>query len=460
MRLSPRQAARVLDGEGGRRYHLDALCLEGEVVSPIRVALMSPCGLGNLGDALIQETYIRQLRERLGPHVEFYGLTLDPQDTRARHHIEGFPVYSWISANQVPVSPPRGRFSWMNAVARKGRFVVAELRHLRLVFRLMRQADVLIASGGGQLDDAWGGPMSHPLALAKWTLGARLNRVPVAVSCVGAGSLDSRWSRRFVRWTLRLANATSCRDPQTIEMLKALDVKAHLRLVPDAAHGYPADASVPSARPLHDPPVIGVSPIAYLSPSAWWPRQDEARYRDLVMRTADAIARLAQRGNQVRVFTTDSTDDDTAREVAQQARSKAGSSASRIEELETRDVDALLAAVRAMDIVIASRLHAVIVAQLMARPVLAVSYNWKVDLQMTEAGLGDFVVPILSFQPEDLLARVERIQEGAQQIRENLVALGRTRASALEKEFDLLAGLARRRSGAARSRLSWSPGLS
>ena len=52
----------------------------------VKVAFISPCGFGNLGDVAIQDTFIQGVREQLGA-VEIVGITQNPADTEDRHHV-------------------------------------------------------------------------------------------------------------------------------------------------------------------------------------------------------------------------------------------------------------------------------------------------------------------------------------------------------------------------------------
>ena len=69
------------------------------------------------------------------------------------------------------------------------RKVRREVDHLIGAFGHLRSVDVLIFSGGGQLDDEWGGAGEHPWAMFKWALLARLRNGRVLFLSVGYGKL-------------------------------------------------------------------------------------------------------------------------------------------------------------------------------------------------------------------------------------------------------------------------------
>src|SRR5690606_39210187 len=96
-----------------------------------------------------------------------------------------------------------------------------EIEHVRGAVALLKKVDTLVVSGGGQLDDYWGGPWGHPYALAKWTLLARLMRRRVVVLSVGFGTLESRMSRLLTRIALRWAHYRSYRDEGSRRLMRA-----------------------------------------------------------------------------------------------------------------------------------------------------------------------------------------------------------------------------------------------
>jgi polysaccharide pyruvyl transferase WcaK-like protein len=61
------------------------------------VALLSPCGWGNLGDAAIMAAAIDQIRARQ-PDAEVVAITLNPIDTQQRHGIPAFGIDAFTLA--------------------------------------------------------------------------------------------------------------------------------------------------------------------------------------------------------------------------------------------------------------------------------------------------------------------------------------------------------------------------
>src|SRR3954470_15535134 len=197
-----------------------------------RIALLSPYGGTNLGDAAIQEAAIQGIR-RLLPEAELCGITLNPAETQKRHNIPCFPLtglrvtfYSEtlfaplvglrvgfsdknpkdskrIGATRPPApSDKRGLWEAIKAVpvmgsalkmvlkcVRASLILLHELRHLGASLRFVRSMDMVIVAGGGQLDEEWGGPWGHPYALFRWAILSKVVRTRFVVLSVGTGKL-------------------------------------------------------------------------------------------------------------------------------------------------------------------------------------------------------------------------------------------------------------------------------
>src|SRR5689334_11130924 len=76
------------------------------IVSLVRVAFVSPSGLGNLGDAAIIESFLAGLRRRK-PGVEIVGFTLNPADTRIRHGVDATTCGAFSLPHYTIRRPPR-----------------------------------------------------------------------------------------------------------------------------------------------------------------------------------------------------------------------------------------------------------------------------------------------------------------------------------------------------------------
>ena len=165
-----------------------------------RIALLTPYNGGNLGDASIQVAVVANVGGRL-PNARFGGICLNCTNFVERHGVEAFPLAGrnipWYSVWPfVPgTSPPHGTnqkgFSIWATVKVALKNVPVLLRCLRVAaiipqeilrvaaiipqeifhsvggYRFLCKQDLLVVSGGGQLNEQYGGAWGQPFALFK-----------------------------------------------------------------------------------------------------------------------------------------------------------------------------------------------------------------------------------------------------------------------------------------------------
>ncbi|MGD0123948.1 MAG: polysaccharide pyruvyl transferase family protein [Terriglobia bacterium] len=389
-----------------------------------RVGLLSPTS-GNLGNAAMQAALISNLRKRLS-NVEFVGITLNPGDTRRRLGIEAFPLaavshphYGLYTSDVTATAQTSGRkpgkiAHLLKKIPGLRRFVWAvrtwrmELAHVAAAVRLVRKLDRLIVPGGGTLDDSWGGPWGQPWAIFKWSLISRACGVPFFFVSIGKSSVERPLSRFFFRIALRLAEYRSYRDNDSKIAAQGLVNASHDPVYPDLAFSYPYPIvqTQLTTAPANDRLVVGVSPIAYCDPRAW-PQKDAGRYAAYLSQLAEMVRWLIKEGHRVLFFTTDSPDVATVSDL-QAMLSAIAPGTEAIETLpgsNEQSPDTLLEGLSRADLVIASRLHGVILSHLNTIPVLAISFDPKVDAHMKAIGQYNYCLNIDHLQVKALRER-------------------------------------------------------
>lgn len=372
------------------------------------ILLLSPSGWGNLGDAAILDSTIHAIRSRW-PDARIVGVTLSPADTEARHGIEGFLLAGRsLSGYGMIGRPERGehpldtdlpgmtRLSRLPLVARPARAIndalltlLAEPAHSRQAARLIAGSDLVVAAGGGQLDEFWGGPWGHPYALYRWGRLARRAGVPFALLSVGMCELETRLARWFVRRALDLASYASFRDRLSARRAEALGMRESTRVAPDLAYGIMLP-EVPTPVGTSRQRKVGVSPIAYRDPRSW-PGGDPGFFRNYIATLVGFIRELLADRCEVSLFATDWCDWAVVEDV-RAALLPAEREA--VEVADTRTVPDLLRHVDNLDLVVASRLHGLLLAQCAGRPTIALSYDRKVDTLMSDMGFSHFCLSL------------------------------------------------------------------
>jgi polysaccharide pyruvyl transferase WcaK-like protein len=414
-----------------------------------------PSGWGNLGDEAIMQATFAGLRERW-PHVALRAFTLHPERTSASHGVEA----EFLTGVNLPMFlSARGDGPFIvraaKGIARRTRRVplagtvcrlaadltailVFETISLKNAWQWLKTADLVLASGGGQLDAVWGGTWGQPYALARWAWLAKRAGVPFAFLSVGYGGARTRMSKWLLRYAVSQAAYCSVRDLGSRTLTRQLGVEGDIPIVPDLAFGLKAEPRLRPRRPGHD---IGISPMVYMRPGSW-PQSNPVEYDRYVSLWADLITDRVGRGDRVHLFVTDPSDMKSVEEVwARLADSvRAGCSVA-----DATSPDALLDLFRRLDVVVSSRLHGVLLAIVAGCPVLALSHERKVRAVMSDTGIAAFCADLPTATIDDVTALfVEltgQLEPCARRVRD-YVAVAH---AAIEQQEQLLPNLLRRR---------------
>ncbi len=442
-----------------------------------RIALLTPYDGGNLGDGAIQDAMIANLRLRL-PRARFSGISLNCENFVARHGVDAFPLCATnrpfygmspgsaakqhgqgksdargpeqqgLGAPRVKAALKRvpGLWSFLKIahawVTTPGR----ELRHCVQGYRFLRTQDLLIVSGGGQLDEEWGGAWGHPFALFKWAVLARFAQIPYVMASVGAQKAASATSRFFMSAALRHANYRSYRDTNSREIAAGLLRRAtEDPVVPDLAFSLPP-AELPHPAGIRalaqGRPIIAVSPIAYAKPGSW-PWQDHALYERYLQEMALVVSQLLERGCFLVMLCSSLGDDES---VIPEIVGRLDDESKKKLELQMhipaianwKDV---VASLLDADVLLASRLHSAILGFVTQTPTVAISFDPKVDWVMEDLGQSDYLLHIRDFTADDVIKTLDRIAHHRSAILEQIAAYQNRVSSFSGQQYDAMLGL-------------------
>lgn len=463
----------------GRHTYRRVLKLPGEQSDSIaasgaaryRIALLTPYTGNNFGDAAILDALISHLRARI-PDIRFSGISLNCENFIDRHGEMAFPLcgnsrpfHGMVGRNANEGFAPAGSFGQkegstrrlarkivhripglagaLKAIRRPTGSIWSEIWHCVGGFRFLRQHDLLIVAGGGQLDEEWGGPWGHPFALFKWTSLARMAHVPCDFVSVGACKVHSRTSRIFLSMALRTSQSRSFRDRQTKEIATALLARAaEDPVVPDIAFSAPTADLPPSAvirSAAKGRRIIAISPICFCRPGSW-PQEDPILYRRYLDQMSQLISQLLEKSYFVVMICSALSDVTVIKEIV----------GCLDERLQTTFHDQLnippisnwrdlLRVLCEVDLVIVSRLHSAVLSFVANRPTIAISFDKKVDRVMEDVGQSDFLLQIQDFSTDDVITTLSRIENNRIAVAEEIASYTRRARCVLDSQFDLLA---------------------
>jgi polysaccharide pyruvyl transferase WcaK-like protein len=399
----------------------------------LRVALWGNFGTLNFGNECTLAAAVAGLRRHL-PQAALTCVCPDPADVVARH---GIAAVAMAGSGAAP-SAGAGR------IARLARRLRAELVDWWRVLRVVQGTRALIVAGTGILSDHGEGTLGFPYQLFKWCLVTRLAGGRVAFVSVGAESISSRLGRFFLRNALRLATYRSYRDAHSVALLSKCGLRIDAAPVfPDLAFGI----DVPAGRTAA-PDVTGKRPCVAVGLFNYRGRGEgdtsaAADYDAYLGKLCALIGWLCAGERSVRVIIGDLAYD-TA--VGEDLRARLGRRQEPgiamvpgvLDEMPAASWEQLLTQLAGVDYVIASRYHNVLLAVLLGKPTVSLSYEAKNEALMQQVGLADYCQTLDGLDLERLKTQFLGMEKNAEVLRSLMAAQVRANRERLEEQYRLL----------------------
>jgi polysaccharide pyruvyl transferase WcaK-like protein len=415
------------------------------------LGLFGPYGSGNLGDAAIQKAVMLNIRNYVSQET-FFGFSLNPAVIENTYGIKSFIIYrpvvfdsdSEVMENNCGSIMKKflrsvQSIGFLNSLIYRCKSIMDEVSFIIRCYKILKGIDILIVSGGGQLDDYWGGPWRHPFALFKWAVMAKALRKTVIFLGVGVGSITSSMSIFFIKKSLSLANYRSYRDQYSLQAVVDMGVQGENHVCPDLAFSLPVTyESKREESGNRDKPVVGVSPIAANA----WTTPDDPVYQHYMHQLISMVVWLLQEDYKVSFFSSQINMDtqiihDIRKYLNDHFQNKFEG---KIIEKNITSVNELVTHIRDIDIVIASRLHGVLLSHLMHRPVLALSYDRKVDNHMADMGLKEYCITLENINEDLIKARFCQLEMNSEKITRLISQKISGYSQTLNEQYDRLFG--------------------
>jgi polysaccharide pyruvyl transferase WcaK-like protein len=393
-----------------------------------KVALFGNFGVGNLGNECTLQAMIYNLR-RFVPQVEIICVCTVPEETAASCNIPAFPI------RERALAPTNNRLYRLLRRILVG--IPWELNRYVRAIKTLQATDMLVMTGTGMLSGHFIHPFGLHYDILRWSIAAKLCRCKLLFVSVGVGPLRYPLSRFFVKTALRLADYRSYRDTFSKEYLEEIGFETRGDSVcPDLAFSLPR--AVMPAHQEHDSQcgVVGVGLITHSRRRAT-SVDDDTLYRDYIAKVAAFVGWLLERNYTVRLLIGDVAYDGRARQDLRVFLEGDGLKyeGRKIIDEPAQSVGELLSQLAATDIVVASRFHNVLLALMLGKPVVAVSFHEKVDALMSAVGLTEFCQDIEHIEVDKLKEQVTRLEENAQSIRLQIVQKTEEWRRALDAQY-------------------------
>ena len=408
----------------------------------ISISLFGPFGSGNLGDAAIQDAVIYNIKKHL-PFARIFAFSHNPEDTQARHRIKTFPISRpAISDLSDELIINRKSLVWLRNVPlaekmiNKIQSVIDEVKFFLKSFHILKDIDIFIFSGGGQLDDYWGGPWGHPYMLLRWAFLAKIAGTKIVFLSVGADSIKYRLSRIFIKRALLLSDYRSYRECVTRMYVENLGIKKRNFVFPDPAYSLHINGGIRLNMTSSGQKTIGISPIA----AAACPNVSESHYENYLDELVSLSCQLLRKKYEILFIPSQVLmDSPIISRVVRKVKDRCGSDFSgKIVEGQISDLNEFLHLVSRVDMVIASRLHGVLLSSLMYKPILAISCNRKVEILMSDLEFPEYCVDIHNFNSIDAIQFMVSLDNDRESIIRHLQSKVRLFKTALDQQYKSL----------------------
>jgi polysaccharide pyruvyl transferase WcaK-like protein len=409
---------------------------------PVKIAFWGNFGTLNLGNECTLSAAVHNLRVLL-PEAQMTAICREPLDTATRHNIKAVPLHGRSRTGE------RERYS---KPVRVLRYLASETIAWAQAFRQAGQLDVLLVTGTGVLSDAGEGPFGLPYELFKWALVTRLRGRRLMFVSVGVESISRPISRFLLKSALRLAHYRCYRDDRSAALLRQIGVRTDRDVVrPDLAFSLPVAAeknvSV-AANNGNKRQAVAIGVFNFLGRGEGSP-EAAAAYAAYLDRMVSLVFWLLEQDYAVRLIIGDATYDSPVRLDVLERLQRRGLSLEdpRFSDEPADSFEQLLRQLATVDFVIATRFHNVLLALLLGRPVISLSYEGKNEVLMREMGLGEYCQTLDELDPERLRRQFQRLTSEADALRASVRAKAAANATLLQQQYDLIVSTVRAAGG-------------
>jgi len=297
---------------------------------------------------------------------------------------------------------------------------------------------MLIVPGTGLLTDYSSNPMGFPYRLLKWALVARFCRCRLLFVSIGAGPMRHPLTRWFIRAALSLAEYRSYRDTYSKHFVEAIDfATGHDCLYPDLAFSLPPSLFPPCDAHARPKTVIGLGVKEYHGKLGLSGPAAEASNQEFLAKLERLVTWLLEHDYRIRLLIGDTLYDNVVREHLTKVLSMRGlpKNGSDLISASISSVEDVVSELAASDIVVSPRYHNIVLALMLCKPAISLSYHQKFESLMTRVGLEAYCHDIDNLNIDILTENIRQLEKGRDSLREVLRRKCEKYRGALEEQY-------------------------
>jgi len=304
-------------------------------------------------------------------------------------------------------------------------------------FKTLKGIDMLVVTGTGMLGDFGSGHFGAHYEILKWSIIAKVRRSKLLFVSVGVGPIGHPLSRWLVKAALSLADYRSYRDNFSKKFLESIGFETYKDPVyPDLAFSLPRAMMVEFNNQDRQRPVIGLGLMEYYG-KPYRQKQGESIYHAYISKVATFVIWLIEHKYTVRLFIGDVMYDKHVKEDIIGLLKKSGvkHEEGQIIDEPVSSVEQLLLQLAATDIVIATRFHNILLALILDKPVISISYHEKIDSLMAAIGLEEYCQHIEHLDVKRLIEQFLQLEKNAEKLRSHIKHKTEEYRRALDEQY-------------------------
>jgi polysaccharide pyruvyl transferase WcaK-like protein len=398
-----------------------------------KISLFGNFGLGNLGNESTFQAILYHLR-LLVPAADFTCICTGPEAITATHNVRAVPSNRRV----VKAWNPKSRLARVVRGLTIG--IASELYRWIDAFITLRGTDTLIVPGTGLLTDAYG-LMNNwgPYNVFKWSLMAKVSGSRLLFVSVGVGPLSGRISRFLVKSSLAMADYRSYRDTSALDYLKGIGfVRNADRVYPDLAFSLPEILIPHTDAKTRRRTVVGVG-LIHFAGMYNVEKPSNGIYEAYLETFTIFVKWLLAHDYDVRLLIGDTCDSAVTHDFRCLLHERLSMcDADRVIDEPAISVGDLLSQLEATDIVVATRFHNVLLALLLNKPVISISFHHKCASLMRQMGLSDYCQDINDLNADRLIDQFCQLEKNAGRLRPMIRQKAEEYRKALDDQYNLL----------------------
>ena len=405
-----------------------------------KIAFFGVFGSQNLGNECTLQAVIYNIH-KASPDATFTCLCTVPEDAKLRHNIPAFAAHRVYPAWLDSQSWSRRRSRLMRLLRKVLLEIPLELVHWAKSFRVMQGSQMLIVPGTQVVSDYLNGPFSWPYDIFKWAVIAKLCRAKVLFLNIGVGPIYHPLSKWFIKTSLNLSDYRSYRDVASKQCLEKTGPCQTRDLVyPDLAFSLQSTLLPTCENAGKQRPVFGIGVKDYLGLEGLRDRHNNSTYRNYLNTLGDLVAWLCERNYMVRLIIGDVLYDSDVKQDFMELLHERGlmNNEDQIVSEPVFTVKQLLSQIAAIDFLVTSRFHNLVLALMLNKPVVCLSDHRKLDSLMTEIGLTEYCLPLAKLDFGDLLDRLVKLEKNAEALRPYIKQKTEEYRRTLEEQYNLI----------------------